>query len=74
MEIKKYFTIFILMFLFGCANENNNNPNDIKIVMDSGTVIHVITFDGCEYINLGHKGGITHKGNCKNPIHSHSKL
>lgn len=31
--------------------------------------IQVIKIDGCEYIEKQSNGAITHKGNCKNPIH-----
>ncbi len=28
--------------------------------------IRIVMYDNCEYIIYGHRGGITHKGNCKN--------
>lgn len=33
--------------------------------------VHVYEYEGCEYLYLRDKNraGLTHKGNCKNPIH-----
>ena len=64
----------ILMFavaLVSCETKNVTiNKTEVEI---DGRTIKIYEIDGCEYLgcNVGHENGIlTHKGNCKNPIHN----
>lgn len=66
----KYILLLITLLLFSCDNESS------EIVKTSGLKlnnepIEEFTFEGCDYIYLkkDSRFGITHKGNCKNPIH-----
>lgn len=58
------------LWLFGCGPAKDN-PDGIDAKMDFRT----ITIEGCEYIEYDHGildqrvYSLTHKGNCRNPIH-----
>jgi hypothetical protein len=58
-------TILLLFILLGCAIPET--PTTQKKVIN-GNSVEVVTFDSCEYVLFTgyYKGGITHKGNCKN--------
>lgn len=66
----KYLTILVLLRLVGCQSQTSGN----KPIGDGYTIR---TIDGCEYIEFeyglqssnNYTYTITHKGNCKNPIH-----
>jgi hypothetical protein len=64
--MKKTLLVVILVVLFGCTEKD-----DQQRVGDS--YIYYYHIDGCDY--LGKLNGeprnffLTHKGNCKNPIH-----
>lgn len=77
----------IILFAIGCGQMSTAEHKKLhdekiesqihKIPMDK---LEVIEIDGCEYIFLKDKGSanqgfgyMAHKGNCKNPIHSHNK-
>jgi len=71
--------LFILcLFLFGC-NDKYKEPDTAPIVKDEavrirGYEVRIITYDGCQYIQIGsgESQALTHKGNCNNPIHQNS--
>lgn len=70
MKIKLMLSIFILSFM-SCTTVTNNTDKKI----DEHFSIRVI--DGCEYIQFengimtfnSYSYTLTHKGDCKNPIH-----
>lgn len=76
--MNKYEAILLTCFLFlagmiaslnfGCAPERTP-----ATVTDSfGETYEVIVIEGCEYLRMRTSNGyyvLTHKGNCKNPIH-----
>lgn len=75
--MKKLFLIFILsLFYFGCSGEAPKNTN----TKESDNGFRIIVIDGCEYIECVHgftwnsyySYTLTHKGDCKNPIHIHN--
>lgn len=56
--------------MVGCGIETIN-----KLTSDY-LIVGVTTYDSCEYIIYAQEGyynGLTHKGNCKNPIHAENK-
>ena len=66
----KYLTILGLLCLVGCERQSSKN-----FPLHGGYSVR--TIDGCEYIEFENSTKvsntysytITHKGNCKNPIH-----
>lgn len=67
------FSLLAIAFcsLTSCEPKPKKDLKEIK--SDTGTYT-VTVIDGCEYLTYGYVGGtiphvITHKGNCKNPIH-----
>lgn len=72
--------IIVVIFALTLALACNPAPTGEKTT-DSGKGYSVKVIDGCEYIEvsfaLGVQSGyysLTHKGNCKNPIHSCSTV
>jgi len=65
-------TAMVLMVLASCE-EANVHPKSTKyrIGKVSGHEIQVYEFEGCEYFYFEYdrSASLTHKGNCKNPIH-----
>ena len=68
-------TLNILLFIvIACSSKSKSSKG---LTIDDVTVdyissdLSIITIDKCEYVKyIGtYGGGITHKGNCKNPIH-----
>jgi prepilin-type N-terminal cleavage/methylation domain-containing protein len=54
-------------------HHNGQNPPVTKVVIPDGK-IEVVTIEGCEYFYQRTYYGyhvLTHKGNCKNPIHKY---
>ena len=74
--------IMIMVFVFGfialginACTEANVKSNDTGVVLVEGSSsIKEVVIDGCEYLykDGGHQFGLTHKGNCSNPIHCHN--
>lgn len=73
-------TLFFLPLLMNSCNEEGNRtkaPQSKKMELDSTSQYYdqnykVYTLEGCEYIVVGYgkdRWG-SHKGTCKNPIHS----
>ena len=66
--MKKLLMILMLVLLTSCTDKENISKEFYKI----GQVEYYVTIiDGCEYLisPYSHSASITHKGNCKNPIH-----
>lgn len=57
--------------MFGCSNREHGGGFIKNDNIDKDVKVSVLEYDGCEYIIMTaySKGGISHKGNCKNPIH-----
>lgn len=56
---KAFFILLVMCCLFSCNNEKANSEIEIREI------------EGCEYIVSKNGVGdvLSHKGNCKNPIH-----
>jgi len=67
----KLIALFAIAFMTACETRNTTVVHtDVEI---SGRNIRTYTIDDCEYIGNvygGHGDFLTHKGNCKNPIHT----
>lgn len=61
----------ILVCLSGCGDYHA--PETRVIDNTSGSAVHVIRIDGCQYLERywDRSFTLTHKGNCDNPIHRH---
>ena len=69
--MKKIIILFLFAMCFSsCDREDTVSTTQSGIVV-SGVTVSEFTHDGCEYLyrHVGSSFGITHKGNCKNPIH-----
>lgn len=68
IEDMRILTLLFLLALAGCGKKADAV---IDLRASSGELSQE-TFDGCEYITFDNfnGGGITHKANCPNPIHS----
>jgi hypothetical protein len=80
----KKIILVLALLLFSCTSKKTLDIKEIKEVNEfpSWTIpitYKIIIIDSCEYIigsdNGGYNGGffLTHKGNCKNPIHKNGK-
>jgi hypothetical protein len=86
--IKIIIISFIVICFYSCLNENNNKYkvntdtiNDEYYIKYRDVTIryNIIIIDGCEYLvgsTNNTYGGyfLTHKGNCKNPLHEQNKV
>jgi len=87
--MKKIIFLIVLILSISCTTTTDSTPKvqEGGIVQGgtiefpgAGTVVYqIVEIEGCEYI-LGHDNGfynggffMTHKGNCKNPIHQHNE-
>ena len=61
--------LFIILFILGFVSCDNNSNE--KVYKGNNFKFTIIELDGCEYFLGTYK--ITHKGNCKNPIHCYNK-
>lgn len=72
----KQLTILLLsVVLIGCE-QPNVKKTDSGIVLDVGSnKLQIVEIESCEYLFYvgGHRMALTHKGNCKNPIHQNRK-
>lgn len=69
MKTKILFTIGIALLLFSGCTESEPNKEELKTKRSFRYAeMYSVEYDSCEYIiyNRYNKGGITHKGNCKN--------
>ena len=62
--IKGILIIAISMILFSCSEDWKQTDTKLHFT-------HVVVIEGCEYFVCGASGIeiLSHKGNCKNPIH-----
>lgn len=63
-------TILLCLALMGCERCYECSPDDVRAHLDQQ--IEVYEFEGCEYLCSGlntQNSLMTHKGNCRNPIH-----
>ena len=61
----------MLMLLVGCETTIEQKDKTEKV---NGTSVKEFTYDGCEYVYFPYGyGTVSHKGNCKNPIHQYNK-
>jgi hypothetical protein len=61
----------LLSRLISCTERNVEKKKTTYVVRDEAIAVEMIIIDSCEYL-YGLWGGtylLTHKGNCKNPIH-----
>jgi len=63
-------TLFIGM-MSGCKESNIEKQKTFYNFGDGKPPIEIVTIESCEYIygSWGYATVLTHKGNCKNPIH-----
>lgn len=66
--MKKLFTVIaILVILVGCSDVG---PSSKDTTYSRCPACITYRYEGCEYVVIDAQGsGITHKGNCDNPIH-----
>lgn len=71
--------LLTLSTLLGGCRESTYQPNTqhslTKLESDLEYYdLYIIEIDGCEYLKCGlhYKTQLTHKGNCKNPIHQYN--
>lgn len=70
------YTLVVAGVFAGCTVDSNSSrvqKDDIESEFGAG--ITILTIDNCEYVwvKRGHGGGLTHKGNCKNPEHAYNQ-
>lgn len=76
--MKKAIFVIGIFSLLSCGPQGNRRaPSKKRLVLDSTSVYadqtyRVYTLEGCEYvvIGVGKERWGSHKGNCKNPIHT----
>ena len=70
--MKQLLIAFVCFAFVGCNRKSENKSPAKSTSVDMNKTIQEVTIDSCQYIIfIGfYKGGITHKGNCNNPIHS----
>ena len=72
MKMKiKITAIILIVIMIGCTMSNVEKKSTDYIVVTGLAPLSVITIDRCEYLYGPWKTAtvLTHKGNCKNPIH-----
>jgi len=70
--MKKLLILSVLaMAMSGCDNTNKPIKNNGDTMEQGFTGYRLEFIEGCEY--LSYDRSLTHKGNCKNPIHSYSE-
>lgn len=65
------YTLLVAGVFTACTVDSNRVQKDtVESEFDAG--ITILTIDKCEYVwvKRGYGGGLTHKGNCKNPEHA----
>ena len=70
------YTLLVAGVFTACTVDSSRVQKDTveKYTVESefGAEITILTIDKCEYVwvKQGYGGGLTHKGNCKNPEHA----
>lgn len=70
--MKKLLIATLLIGMMGGCTESNVKTKSTDIVINNGGgTVEIIEIEGCEYLvsYYDRSRSITHKGNCKNPIH-----
>ncbi len=70
--MKKLLFSLLAISLVGCDFAPNVESKETNFNYGNGNTLKVFTIDSCEYLGNMYGGGndiLTHKGNCKNPIH-----
>lgn len=71
--MKKLIILLAMLIITGCSEEQiqKRQKDENQSWIDYNRGYKLRTIDGCEYIETGVYGGavLTHKGNCRNPIH-----
>jgi hypothetical protein len=69
--------VFTLIVVSSCdsTQKSKNQQDNLELSKNTENYYQRVTeytYDGCEYIKVGYGKSIwgSHKGNCKNPIHS----
>jgi len=69
--MKKILIAVLILGLFSCESQNVSKRETDYIIHYGSSPLKIVSIEGCEYF-LGEYGRttfMTHKGNCKNPIH-----
>ena len=68
--MKKLILLLTVCLLMGCQIRAVKDPPAIL-----AEKLYTFEYEGCEYVvyENGFSGGVTHKGNCSNPIHGGRK-
>lgn len=69
--MKNLILLALLIGMMGCASQSSSDQMFRDTTVDDPMIV---TIDNCEYIQyrVREHDAITHKGNCKNPIHIHN--
>lgn len=64
--------IFLALGVMGCDYKSSDKASEQTVESDFNGSISIITVDSCQYVFVkkGYGGGLSHKGNCNNPIHN----
>ncbi|MFC0185945.1 hypothetical protein SAMN04515674_113105 [Pseudarcicella hirudinis] len=69
------FLLFISSFILSCDQLSHNNNEAIDKKRKLPPDYTIVQIEGCEYFRIENTHGyanLTHKGNCKNPIHCYN--
>ena len=72
-QMKKLIILLSIAFV-SCSKEKENTRVKTDWIEEHGLGhgLSIVNVDGCEYVfkKSGYSGGLAHKGDCKNLIHS----
>ena len=70
-NMKRILAITLILGLFSCKEPNVEKKTTTYRICNDMDPLEIVTIDGCEYLYgpWGNARVLTHKGNCKNPIH-----
>jgi len=69
--MKKILIVTLVLGIFSCKSQNVNKRTTNYVVEYGNLPLKIVVIEGCEYFygEWGAATVMTHKGNCKNPIH-----
>lgn len=70
--ISKSLLVLFSIAILSCDKIQEKSLDNVKKIRESVPEYTIVVIDECEYLRLEHTHGyasLTHKGNCKNPIH-----
>jgi hypothetical protein len=69
--MKRILVITLVLGLFSCEEQNVDKKTTNYVVSPGNNPLEIVVIDECEYLYgpWGNATVLTHKGNCKNPIH-----